>query len=56
MQTTFTMQTKLFLSAIALSIVGCCYALSIVGWCYAATSYTLTLYADGCDNAKRIHV
>ena len=37
------MKTKLFLSAIALSIVGCCYA---------ATSYTLTLYADGCESAN----
>lgn len=37
------MKTKLFLSAIALSIVG---------WCYAATSYTLTLYADGCESAN----
>ena len=37
------MKTKLFFSAIALSIVGCCYA---------ATSYTLTLYADGCESAN----
>ena len=37
------MKTKLFLSAIALSIVG---------WCYAATSYTLTLYANGCESAN----
>lgn len=37
------MKTKLFLSAIALSIVG---------WCYAATSYTLTLYATGCESAN----
>lgn len=37
------MKTKLFFSAIALSIVGCCYA---------ATSYTLTLYANGCESAN----
>ena len=37
------MKTKLFFSAIALSIVGCCYA---------ATSYTLTLYAYGCESAN----
>jgi len=39
------MKTKLFLSAIALSIVG---------WCHAANHYTLTLYADGCESANVI--
>ena len=44
-QTTFTMKTKLFLSAIALSIVG---------WCHAANYYTFTLYSDGCESANVI--
>ena len=39
------MKTKLFLSAIALSIVG---------WCHAANYLTLTLYADGCESANVI--
>ena len=39
------MKTKLFLSAIALSIVG---------WCHAANYLTLTLYADGCASANVI--
>lgn len=39
------MKTKLFLSAIALSIVG---------WCHAANHYTLTLYANGCESANVI--
>ena len=39
------MKTKLFLSAIALSIVG---------WCYAANYYTFTLYSDGCESANVI--
>ena len=39
------MKTKLFLSAIALSIVG---------WCHAANHLTLTLYADGCESATGI--
>ena len=44
-QTTFTMKTKLFLSAIALSIVG---------WCHAANYYTFTLYSDDCESANVI--
>ena len=44
-QTTFTMKTKLFLSAIALSIVG---------WCHAANHYTFTLYSYGCESANVI--
>ena len=39
------MKTKLFLSAIALSIVG---------WCYATNYLTLTLYADDCESANVI--
>ena len=39
------MKTKLFLSAIALSIVG---------WCHATNYLTLTLYADGCESANVI--
>ena len=39
------MKTKLFLSAIALSIVG---------WCHAANYYTFTLYSDGCESANVI--
>ena len=39
------MKTKLFLSAIALSIVG---------WCHAANHYTFTLYSDGCESANVI--
>ena len=39
------MKTKLFLGAIALSIVG---------WCHAANYLTLTLYADGCESANVI--
>ena len=39
------MKTKLFLSAIALSIVG---------WCHAANYLTLTLYSDGCESANVI--
>ena len=39
------MKTKLFLSAIALSIVG---------WCHAANYLTLTLYADGRESANVI--
>ena len=39
------MKTKLFLSAIALSIVG---------WCPAANYLTLTLYADGCESTTVI--
>lgn len=39
------MKTKLFLSAIALSIVG---------WCHAANYYTFTLYANGCESANVI--
>ena len=39
------MKTKLFLSAIALSIVG---------WCHAAIYLTLTLYSDGCESANVI--
>ena len=44
-QTAFTMKTKLFLSAIALSIVG---------WCHAANYYTFTLYSDDCESANVI--
>lgn len=39
------MKTKLFLSAIALSIVG---------WCHAANYYTFTLYSGGCESANVI--
>ena len=39
------MKTKLFLSAIALSIVG---------WCHAANHYTFTLYSDSCESANVI--
>ncbi len=39
------MKTKLFLSAIALSIVG---------WCHAANYYTFTLYSDDCESANVI--
>ena len=39
------MKTKLFLSAIALSIVG---------WCHATNYYTFTLYSNGCESANVI--
>ena len=39
------MKTKLFLSAVALTIAG---------WCNATDHLTLTLYADGCESANTI--